>query len=193
MSDAHTSLLTYIEQKISLSEEERKHVVSNFYPIHAKKHSSLIQIGERVDHLYFVLEGFIRCFYVDDQGNEVTAEIMGPQHFVTAFESFVEGKNSRITVECITDAKLLSISKAGYDSMNEVVAEWSVFCNSIYERYLFRNNKRVHALQNLSAKARYQQLMERQPELVLHTPIKYLASYLGIRPQSLSRIRKSVM
>jgi len=168
-------------------------VVSGFTLEETEKNASLIQTEERGNTLYFILEGFVRCFYLDEQGSEVTAAIMGPEQFVTAFDSFVHEKPSRISVQSITDAKLLRISKTEYDAMYKQVAGWPVFCNSIYEDYITRNNKRMHALQNLSAKERYQQLMEQQPDLVLNTPIKYLASYLGIRPQSLSRIRKSVM
>ena len=67
--------------------------------------------------------------------------------------------------------------------------EWPAFCRSVYEDSILKMSRRIQALQSKTAEERYEQLIETQADMALHVPVKYLASYLGIRPQSLSRIR----
>ena len=84
MAESHASLLSFIEQRISLSEEEQQQVISGFSLERGEKNTILVQTEEQSERLYFILKGFVRCFYLDEQGNEVTAAIMGPKQFVTA-------------------------------------------------------------------------------------------------------------
>ncbi|MBX2842423.1 MAG: Crp/Fnr family transcriptional regulator, partial [Flammeovirgaceae bacterium] len=72
------------------------------------------------------------------------------------------------------------------------VEAWPRFCQSVYEDYILQISKRLNILQNLTATEKYENLLASSPHIALHTPVKYLASYLGIQPQSLSRIRKTI-
>lgn len=189
MDFPHNILLAEIQKKIELSSSESIQLQSAFQVIHTSKHQVLIETGSVAQHLYFIVEGIMRCFQVEESGNELTTELVSDKCFLTSFESFVQQQPSRVSLHCVTNCILLQISKKTYDDLYSEIAGWADFCRSVYENNLLRNTQRISDLQRLSATDRYDQLMKSSPELVQQVPIKYLASYLGIRPQSLSRIR----
>ncbi len=187
-----TLLINIIKQRITISEQETEVLTNSFKLITKKRSEYLVNEGALSSYMYFIIEGYVKCFYNDD-GNEVTTQISTTEDFITSFESFSSGDASKENIQCISDCVLLKISKSDYENLYNEVANWSVFCKSVYEYYILKVSDRVHALQNLSASERYLKLIETQPDIVQHISVKDLASYLGIKPQSLSRIRKEII
>lgn len=190
MIDHHAFLLKKIEKKIPLSDLEKDHLITAFTLQKCSKNDYLIRSGETAHYLYFLLDGFVRCFTQDEEGNEITTELIAPRNLFTAFESFTLQNSSSAFLQCLTDCSYLRISKNKYEELFSTIPQWSVFCRSVYDGQLIRDSKRKSILQSMNAKERYNYILENDPELALHVPVKYLASYLGIQPQSLSRIRK---
>lgn len=189
---SHTLLLEKVCQKIALSAEEQEHLKSAFQVLKRPKNEYLLQPGNPSVCLYFVVSGFVRIFHVDEEGNEITTEIATTSDFISSYEDFINEKPSSSYIQCISDCMVLGISKENYDRLFNEILDWSVFCQSVSEHYLLRSSQRVQSFQKLSAKERYAQLLQSHPTVARNTPVKYLASFLGMRPQSLSRIRKEI-
>jgi CRP-like cAMP-binding protein len=191
-NDINTILLDSIKEVTIISDKEVEILTSVFQSITKKKKEYLVKEGSLSPNLYFIIKGYVRCFYIED-GNEITTQIYSTKDFATSFESFLNNEYSKEYIQCTSDCTLLSISKSDYDKLYQEVSNWSTFCKSVYEKHIVKISERANSLQNLSASDRYLRLLNTQPNIALNTAVKHLASYLGIKPQSLSRIRKEVI
>jgi CRP-like cAMP-binding protein len=192
MTPPYSDLLAAIGQKIVLSDPDKAYLLAAFQPLKRKKSEYLLRMGDSCQHLYFVSQGYLRHFHTNELGTDVTTEIVTSPTLVTAFESFLQNTPSSQNIQCLTPCELLRISKGDYDTLYTTIAQWPLFCQQVYEKHILRMSQRLHLLQCFSATERYETLLTTQPEIMRHTPVKHLASYLGIQPQSLSRIRKNI-
>ncbi len=186
-----TILIDTIKEKVNISDDDIKILTSYFQIIPKRKNEYLVNEGDKSLYLYFIIDGFVRCF-LTDEGNEITTQIYTTKDFVTSFESFLNNDFSKENIQCTSDCALLRISKDEYQRLHNEVSNWSIFCKSVYEDQIMRISERAYSLQKLSASNRYVKLLNTQPQIALNIAVKHLASYLGIQPQSLSRIRKSI-
>jgi CRP-like cAMP-binding protein len=189
MTDAHQALLLKVRKVVDIKPAEESHLVEAFRPLKKKKNELLIKKGDRVENLFFVAIGFVRLFDVDESGNENTKQLASRLDLISSFESFLNGEPATENLQCISACTLLTISKEDYKNLYQHVREWPAFCRSVYEDSILKMSRWIQDLQSKTAEERYEQLIETQADMALHVPVKYLASYLGIRPQSLSRIR----
>ncbi|MBX2842694.1 MAG: cyclic nucleotide-binding domain-containing protein, partial [Flammeovirgaceae bacterium] len=88
MKKHHFPLLEVIKEKISISLKEENLLISSFSPLNKNKNDLLISVGGKSQALYFIVEGYIRCFHYDNKGNEITTNLLTGNSFVTSFESF---------------------------------------------------------------------------------------------------------
>ena len=112
--------------------------------------------------------------------------------FFTSLDSFMSQTPSLDYYETITDCKLVKISKPDFDLLQENTTFWSEFVKTVTNDHLSCKLERVKDFQILSAKERYLKFRSQNPKLALNVSVDNIASYLGIEPQSLSRIRKQI-
>ncbi|GAB3936899.1 Crp/Fnr family transcriptional regulator [Larkinella terrae] len=156
------------------------------------KKSFLTQAGELENYLYFILEGGTSSYFVNE-GREKCLDLWFPNHFVSSYMSFLTRKPSQIFIQALFPTKTLRIhydvlqgfygSQEGSNKVGRLLAEGL---------YIARTQREIRFLSQ-SAEERYLDLLQRQPQLVQQLPVKIIASYLGIHPESLSRIRKQLM
>lgn len=163
-----------------------------FVPITARKGEVLLPADRVCASLYFVNSGVVRVFFVQD-GNDVTNHLCAPGDFVTAFNSFITQTRSHETIQCVTDCSLLRVQKADFDLLLQHSQKWAEFGRRLYETSLACKEQRTNDFITLTAEARYLKLLTERPALVQQVPVQYLASFLGIQPESLSRIRRKVI
>jgi CRP-like cAMP-binding protein len=192
MSLKHSLLLEIVQNKVPISESEIETLTSAFHLVSKKKNEFLVKEASSSSNLYFIVQGYIRSYTLVDDGNEITNQLSTSKDFVTSFDSFLHNEATKENIQCITDCTLLSISKEDYESLFNEIANWSLFCKGVYEGLIMKISERASSLQNLSASDRYMKILKTQPDIALNTPVKHLASYLGIKTQSLSRIRKEI-
>jgi CRP-like cAMP-binding protein len=144
-------------------------------------------------HLYFITKGFMRLFYYDDHGDEVTTLIASPNNFITPFLDFIHQKKSNLNLDSITDCEFLRIERSKLVELIDKNENFKNFSLIIFEQAMANTNIRANDLATLSAELRYKKLLEEQPEIIQKVPVQYIATYLGIKPQSLSRIRKQII
>jgi CRP-like cAMP-binding protein len=189
----HDKLIKLIEVTTPLSGDEILAVETAFEPVLFPKNRIIEEAGAVPKYLYFVVAGFVRLFYYDEQGNEVTSHINCPPGFITSYFSFVQQTKAQDNVECVTECELLRISKASLDELFEQSEHLKNFSIAIFQESLAYNEKRANELATLSAEQRYHALLAKSPEILHHVPLQYIASFLGIKPESLSRIRRKIL
>ncbi len=145
------------------------------------------------EYLYFIVSGYMRLFYYDKEGDEQTTFISTHPHFLASFLCFINQIKATENIECITDCKILRIKHAHLKTLIDESENFKKFSLIIFQQAISTTSLRANDLATLSAEQRYKKLIENNSEIVNNVPVQYIASYLGIKPQSLSRIRKQIM
>ncbi|NGM66870.1 Crp/Fnr family transcriptional regulator [Sphingobacterium sp. SGR-19] len=155
------------------------------------KKSVILEQGKKERFLSFLEKGIIR-FNIPKVDYDFTFAFAFENTFFSAYDSFLTQTGSHYNIECITDCVLHRIS---YKDLEFVYANTSIgdrIGRKVAEDLYVKKMKRERSLLEDTAKKRYMDLLSEQPHLLKYIPQKYLASYIGIRPQSLSRIRKTI-
>ncbi len=155
-----------------------------------KKGEYLLEQGQICKHIFFLEKGFFRMYYVDPKGNQINYRFTGEGNFLVDFQSFLTQKPSGYYWQAMQDAQVLAFKHGDVQMMYQQSRNWEHFGRLMAEQVYQQMNARVEMMQFLTPKQRYEKLLETQPELFNQVSNFHLSSYLGIKPESLSRIRK---
>lgn len=189
----HEQLVRLITQNVPLSDTERELCIQYFEPVLYPKNRVLEEEGKIPGYLYFVVSGFVRLFHYNDKGDEITSHINCPPGFITSYTNFINQTRSEENLESITECELLRITKTHLDLLTQQSPAFKDFSILVFQQSLSYNEKRSKELATLSAEQRYLKLINEHPEILHHVPMQYIASFLGMNPKSLSRIRKQII
>ncbi|MBO0933503.1 Crp/Fnr family transcriptional regulator [Fibrella aquatilis] len=181
-----------IASMVSLPPEEVQFYEYYFEHMTISRNTIIEEENKVPKYLYFINAGYMRLFYYDDNGYEQTSFFGSPNGFIASFNALINQTKSTENVECITDCDLLRIS---YTNTKELIGKSEVFRDfslAMIQQALSAPDYRAKDLATLSAEQRYKKMLDSQPQLVQNIPLLYIASFLGIKPQSLSRIRKQI-
>ena len=182
------SLRKHIEEIISLTDEEFAFVLSHFETTKKRKHQYLVQQGEIVNKEYWILEGCVKSYFLDEDGKEHILQFGMENWWITDYESFVKQIPSKIYIDCLEDCELLYISFENRDKLTAELHKMERFWakKSKFGRIALQN--RILSLLKNSAKERYALLLEQYPSLFQRVPKKLIAAYLGVSRETLSRL-----
>lgn len=189
----HHQLLQLIKQHVTLPGPEAALCVQYLEPVRYPKNKILEEEGKIPGYLYFVVSGFARLFYYNENGDEVTTHINCPPGFITSYTNFVNQTRSGENLECVTECELLRITKHDLDQLIGQSPAFKDFSIIVFQQALAYNERRAGDLATLSAEQRYLKLLNEQPELLHNVPMQYIASFLGMNAKSLSRIRRKII
>lgn len=145
--------------------------------------------GQVEQYVYFLLTGATRNYFIRD-GKEFTVGFHFENEFITAYYSFLTREPSPVSIELIADSSVFLIPRKFLYDFYDKFKTGEKIGRLIAEAQYLKRLQREMELLSLTAEERYAKLMERNPALVQDISIKHLSSYLGIQPESLSRIRK---
>lgn len=186
----YTEILTQkIRSLVPVSDAQMHIALQMVEHMHVRKGEYFIRPGEIAKHLVFTVNGYLRVYYLV-KGDEVTRDITPLHSFATALPSFIHKKPSFEGIQAITDAELLAISESNLQILFASDAAWERLGRRIVEEMFVEAQERLYYFISESAETRYINLMQRHPDILLHVPLQYIASYLGVTSQSLSRLRK---
>lgn len=156
-----------------------------------EKNSPLCSIGEIEKKLYFINSGIIETSVFNNKEEERIVEFLFPGQFVSSFTSLLSQQPSNVIQTCITDCVLEVINFSKFkEACKTSPLSGQYYIKMLEYAYIERSNREKDFL-TLNAEERYNKLLESRPEVIQQIPIFKIAKYLGIHPESLSRIRKT--
>ncbi|VAW18282.1 cAMP-binding proteins - catabolite gene activator and regulatory subunit of cAMP-dependent protein kinases [hydrothermal vent metagenome] len=185
------NLIKYIKSKISITQKDIDLIETYFIPVDISAQTNILKAGKIERYIYFLSSGIVKGFKNID-GKLIVEHLVDEQNFFSSLDSFISETPAIDYFETITDCKLLKISKPDFDLLREDGNFWSNFFEVVTNEHLSCKMERVRDFQTLTAKERYIKFVNRMPHLALNVSVENIASFLGMEPQSLSRIRKQV-
>jgi len=172
-----------------ISDEDLAFIISKFQLQLLQKKQLLLKRGQVANRYYFLKSGALRFIFGEDR--ELTAWIVLPNEFFTEISSFKLQAPTRFDVEAVSDSELYYIERADMELLYRKFPAWQEFGRKIWEAMAVRMIDEIIRFQTLSVEDRYREFLQ-QPGFMKHVSVKQLASYLGITPNALSRIRKNI-
>lgn len=178
------------ERIIQLSEKEKNIFSSLVEIIEVPKKEYILKEGQICRYEYFVLKGCLRSFYLDENAIEHTT-LFAPESWWTGnLKSFVRNTPSDFYVETLENSNIFRLNKNSLDALYEKIPKFERYFRILLQNRLLATQDRIHYHLSSSATERYEKFLQKYPNLVQRVPLKYIASYLGITPTYLSRLRK---
>lgn len=182
-------LINKIKSSITLSSKAEEYVVSIAKEKSIAKGHILIRQGQVVKNTYFVKDGCLRAYCIDKNGKEHTLQFAIKNWWISDFIAIYNNELSTLTIECITDSKIIEFNAKKLDKIYSIFPEFEEFQRKNLERHVVSLHKRILNQLQLTAPERYDLFLNQYPDIEQYTPNYHIASYLGITQQSLSRIR----
>lgn len=185
-------LLKYMKELTALTEEQQQEILESICIEENKKGTILLRQGEVSSKCYFVLKGCIRQYSIDESGNEVTSNFYTEEQAIANFDFHKQDKTSRYSLVCIEDTILvvgdLDTEKEMYNKYNQL----ETMTRQMMEKNFGEVQDEFATFIPSTPEERYKAILAKRPHLVDRVPQHQLASFLGITPESLSRIKKRI-
>ena len=185
------SIRSVFSQFAEVSDGDWNVFSARLQPVDIPKKTILLQSGKIEQYLSFIELGVIRCF-IPKEETELTFAFRFAGEFFSGYDSFITQTPSSYQIETLEPTKLWRIDYQGLQEVYEQTSVGHYIGRVVAEKLFMAKAKREQALLNDTAEERYRLLLEKQPQLIQTIPLKYLASYIGITPQALSRIRRRI-
>jgi len=186
------NLIDKIKNSISLSSEAEEYIYSIAKEKTVSKGEILIREGQTVNKTYFVIQGSLRAFCVDNEGKEYTLQFAIKDWWISDFMAIYNNEPASLTVECLTDSTVIEFNAQKLDEIYLQFPEIEPFQRKNLERHVVSLHKRILNQLQLTALERYNLFLNQYPDIEINISNYHIASYLGITQQSLSRIRAEI-
>lgn len=184
-------LLHYISQFPTLTDEEIREIADNIPVQTFKKGTILLKEGDTADKCFFVLKGFVRQYHLVEDEEKTTA-FFTEEQAVVSFASYSQQLPSKHYWSCVEDSVLVVGSLDHEQEMYQKFPKLAAITRAVMEQDFGKTQEALVAFISSSPEERYQKLLTDRPDLLGRVPQHQLASYLGVTPESLSRIRKRI-
>jgi CRP-like cAMP-binding protein len=183
---------THVNDKVELSPEEKETIRTFFSPKKLRKKQYLLQEGDVCRALAFVEKGLLRSYNVDEKGSEHMIQFAWEGWWIADTYSFLSGEPSAYNIDAIEDGELLLISLEHFEEMMIKVPKMERYFRILFQNNIISKERRLLSSISYSAEEKFKKLSETNPQLIQRIPQNLIASYLGITPETLSRIRKNL-
>ncbi|WP_437919889.1 Crp/Fnr family transcriptional regulator [Sphingobacterium sp. LRF_L2] len=185
-------LISYIEQFGSLTAYDKELLQQSFSRVSLKKGDYFVEAGRVCSTLGFIQEGIFRSCYYDRQGNDFTRYFIYEGRFVGDINGFLDKVNSLEYIEAITDGEVWVLTREKFNTVQSHIPGWYGIFSKINSYVLENKLKMASNMLSQDGQTRYENFLTHYPGLCNRIPQSILASYLGVTPSSLSRIRRSI-
>ena len=158
-----------------------------------KKGEILLNENEVCNEIYFIISGILRSYFFNHQGDEITNCFAFENEFMASFTSFITQEVAEESIQALADTELQIISRESLEKLYKIGIHWQEIGRKLTEMEYVTLQKRMISFQKLSGKQRYEELYQNHQKYIQLIPLQYLASYLGVTPRHLSRIRKAIL
>jgi CRP-like cAMP-binding protein len=181
----------HFEKIVTLSDKDWQAFSSKLTRQEFPKNHILLKAGQTERHLSFIESGIVR-FYIPKDENDLTFGFAFDNSFVSAYDSFLTQQPAVYNVKTLTQTTLWRLTFSDLQSIYDETEVGNFIGRQASEELFLKKSQRELSLLNQTAEERYLNLFTEQPRLIKQIPLKYIASYIGITPQALSRIRKRI-
>lgn len=182
------NIKSYIEANFGFSQSEINEILNCFTPKSFTKKEYFLKEGQYCKSVGFVEKGNFIYYQIVD-GEEKICDFAFENDWVTHYKSLLGNIPSEINIKSLEDSEILLLNVNKMDELSQTLPKVNIIRSTLAEQYFTKSTQRATNLINLDAKRRYLALLEEIPFIHQRVPQYYIASYLGIKPQSLSRIR----
>lgn len=185
-------LLHYFDRHIPLSEEEKELVVKKFHPRRFRKRQYALQEGDVCTQFYFIVRGCLRMYKIDEQGNIHILQFATENWWIIDLGSFYSEQPSELNIDALEDTVVLHISRSDLTHLYNEAPKFDRIFRVLIENSFIKLQRRL--LHNISSTAedRYQAFLDTYPHLLNRLSQTHIASFLGITPEYLSRLRNKL-
>lgn len=183
----------HINSRTAISNEEFETIMKLVRVVEFKKKEFIIRPKQLIAHHFFVLHGCLRSFFMDTSGKENTDTFAVEDWYIGDYTSYFLGEQTTLFVECLEDCQLIRIDKENWESLYHKIPNLETYTRINLERSLAATQRKTINNLTLSAKERYLHFRKTYPNLEQRVKNYHIASYLGIAPESLSRVRGDFM
>lgn len=190
MTAIHTHLIETFQYFIHMDEEEKIFISSLFVRKQFKKNDYFLREGQVCREVGFIEKGLIRYYSIRDSGEELTFDFGKENDFTCNYESFLDHSPSLRSIQCLEDTIMLIISYENLQLIYEKVKEGQKFGRLICEQLYLHAIRKVNSLYSDQPEQRYLHFVDSYPDLQQRIPQYHISSFVGVKPPSLSRIKK---
>ena len=185
-------LFSHIQAKVSLTDIDKEKIRAFFIPKKLRKRQYLLQEGDVCKNMAFVAKGVLRLYNVDDNGGEHMSAFGWEGWWLSDINSFLSGVPAVFNIDAIEDSEVLMISRENYEALTLAVPIMDRYLRILYQNNIVTKDRRLMSTITYSAEERYLQLAESNPQIIERIPQNMIASYLGLAPETISRIKKNI-
>lgn len=182
-------ILKNITRFIELTNEEKKFFTSLLKIKKLRKKQYLLQEGDISRYEYFVNKGCIRAYSIDEKGQEHIVQFAIEDWWIGDMYSFLTQTPARLTIDALEDSELFCLDSSSLEILFKQVPKFERFFRMLVQNAFIAGQRRIIETMSLTADDRYCSFIEKYPLMEQRLPLKQIASFLGITPESLSRIR----
>lgn len=183
-------LMSYMSQFGDLDRQHIDCIKASVSEINLKKGQSFSEAGKIPQQVGFILEGVMRGHYYNRSGLDITRCFVTENSLVVDYVNFESNTASTEYIQACTDVKLMVFGKLEWEQLSEIPG-WDVIKSKMAHHCMYDKSRKGPVVSQ-DATTRYLEFMRHYPKLMLKVPLVYIASYLGVTQQSLSRIRKNI-
>ena len=185
-------LFQKFDEKIELTQQQKELSKTFFIPKKIRRKQYLLQEGDVCKYTAFVEKGFLRCYTVDNKGNEHILQFAFEGWWMADQYSFLTNTPSRYNIDALEDCELLLLTKQAEEEMLNRIPELERYFRILLQNSLIATIQRLESSLNDTAEEKYNRLLKNCPTIAERVPQHMLASAMGITPETLSRVRKQI-
>jgi len=186
-------LANVLKENAGLTEEEINLYMSFLIRKTIIKKDHLLMDGDICNNIAYITKGCMRRYIIDNHAKEVILNFALEDHWVGDLESFISQKPTVYYVQALEDCDMLLLSRKNFLRASEELPGFKKFHDSKVQRNHYYTLKKLSFAKSATPEEKYLAFMNEQPQLFQRIPLHYIASYLGIEPESLSRLRKRIV
>lgn len=186
----HPKFIELFKGTYGFTEEEFGSALRCFRVLEVPKKEFFLRAGEISNAKAYLNKGCARCYVLDEKGHERIVSFAFEDWWLADFGSYYSGKPGSTYIQMLEHSQLLVISKESFQRLENDVPKLKQWYATKVTRHADMLSKRLEEMRTLTAEERYLNMLEAQPEIFQRIPLQYIAAYLNIEPQSLSRMRK---
>lgn len=188
----NTNLKTFLTSNLDIDEHEISSIVGNWKVKTVKKDEFLLIKDDYCKYTFFVEEGLLRQYSIDEKGKEHILSFAPENWFVSDRESMYFNQPSIYFIQALENSQVVLIDENFIPLLSEKIPKFTDFNNKLLHNHIRHLQNRINLLLSAVAEDRYLEFIKMYPDILLRVPQTMVASYLGITPESLSRVRREL-